>query len=1233
MHSTTRIVFIALALCAGAYGLHAQGTAFTYQGRLNDHTAPAAGTYDLQFTVYDDPTAGNSVGSPLTNSATAVSNGLFTVQLDFGPGIFDGSPRWLEIGVRTNGAGSFSTLIPRQALTAAPYAILAGNAAAVAAVNVTGTLGLSQLPVQLVTNGAAGLSLDGSFTGNAGGLTNVSPRAIASTPVLSATPIGSIVVGTNPQCVAVSGRYAYVANYASKTLQIVDVNTPSNPQLLGAVTTSGNPIAVAAAGRYVYIEFQFSTSLEVIDVSNPASPIGVAVIPTGNFPAFIAASGRYAYIVNSGASTLMIADLNSPTNPVIIATIATGAGPVCVAVSGHYVYVTCSNGSLLDVFDVDVPSAPVLVGTVATDTNPDSVAVVGRYAYVACAGASKLDVIDISSATAPTVTGTIATGAFPASVAVAGRFAFLANRNANSLQAIDVSNPTNPITAGSVTAGGQPVSVAVVGRYAYVANYSGKTLQIFDLGGAYLQELESGSLETGTLQTRDSAAVGNNLDVRGGLSVSGSARFAGGVSGDGSGLIALKSSQLTGVIPAALLTDAYSLTNPGNVIAGNGASLTNLNATNIVGLAPPGAALSSTFVGTNPVCIAVSGRYAYVACYNSKTLQIVDVSTPGSPQTMGAVNTSGNPIAVAVAGRYAYLEYQFSTTLQVIDISNPWNPFVVGSVPTGNFPQFIALSGRYAFVANHGAGTMMVVDVNSPTNPVVIATVSTHSGPYAVAVVGHYVYVVCNLDNVLDVIDIAVPSLPVLVGICGTDATPQGVAVVGRYAYVACSGAGLLDVLDVSDPTSPGGLGSVATGSNPTSVAVAGRYAYVADSGSADVAIVDVSIPWEPAMAGTIPTDPNPTSLAVVGKYAYVANNAAETMQVFDLGGAYLQHLEAGAVEMSSLQTRDSAVIGNNLDVRGGLTVAGSARFGGTLGVSSLNTVSLFATNFTALNFNVPGLLLTNGNVGIDTATPETRLQVGNYGSTADRYITVATAGGNHYRSGLNLRHFNSGYGWTLVSDERDSTFRLLSHFNDTNGIARLIVDRFTGNVSIGTNYPGHTLDVGGAVFATGGFIGDGSGVTNISASQIAAGTVSDTRLSGNVALLNAAQTFTGTNAFAGITSPKWKATSVISSVGALPLSNTLSCSGGTLLIFVSGSGRSTGGGTLIGMNVQIDGVTIDTCTVLANPAATHLAFVPKTIVRTGVAPGSHTIGLIPTAGTTTDLNDNFNVTVTELPF
>src|SRR3954468_2438480 len=117
-------LFILFVVTSGAL---AQGTAFTYQGRLTDGGTTRSGTYDLRFTIYDALSSGSQVSRILTNAATGVSNGLFVVTLDFGPDAFKGPGRWLEIGVRTNGSASnFTALTPRQPITATPYAIFSG---------------------------------------------------------------------------------------------------------------------------------------------------------------------------------------------------------------------------------------------------------------------------------------------------------------------------------------------------------------------------------------------------------------------------------------------------------------------------------------------------------------------------------------------------------------------------------------------------------------------------------------------------------------------------------------------------------------------------------------------------------------------------------------------------------------------------------------------------------------------------------------------------------------------------------------------------------------------------------------------------------------------------------------------------------------------------------------------------------------------------------------------------
>ncbi len=93
------------------------GTSFTYQGELRQGSDLASGEHDLVFTLWDALAAGSQIGAAVAVNDVAVTNGRFTVELDFGANAFTGDPRWLQISV--DGA----VLTPRQAVTHAPYAL------------------------------------------------------------------------------------------------------------------------------------------------------------------------------------------------------------------------------------------------------------------------------------------------------------------------------------------------------------------------------------------------------------------------------------------------------------------------------------------------------------------------------------------------------------------------------------------------------------------------------------------------------------------------------------------------------------------------------------------------------------------------------------------------------------------------------------------------------------------------------------------------------------------------------------------------------------------------------------------------------------------------------------------------------------------------------------------------------------------------------------------------------
>lgn len=81
--------------------------------------------------VFNAVSGGANIGGLLAPNGVAVSNGIFTVTLDFGSAPFTGPARWLDIAVRTNGAGGYTTLNPRQPLTPTSYAIYANSAGTV----------------------------------------------------------------------------------------------------------------------------------------------------------------------------------------------------------------------------------------------------------------------------------------------------------------------------------------------------------------------------------------------------------------------------------------------------------------------------------------------------------------------------------------------------------------------------------------------------------------------------------------------------------------------------------------------------------------------------------------------------------------------------------------------------------------------------------------------------------------------------------------------------------------------------------------------------------------------------------------------------------------------------------------------------------------------------------------------------------------------------------------------
>lgn len=245
-------------LLSSVVAVGAQSSVFTYQGRLSSNGAPAEGDFDFRFTLQTTENLPSQIGVALTNAPLQVTNGLFVTQLDFGGGVFDGGPRWIEIGVRTNGsAGAYTVLAPRQLLTATPYAIRAANySGTVASTNLTGKVPDSNLSSNVAllsllgTNAFQGSVSATNFYGYGGGLTNVPGRLFDFVPT-----------GTN---LTAQGNYGYLA---TNNLTPVIITLPPTANL-----AVGTTIRISASGAAGWVVAQNSN--QVIQVANLSANMG-----------------------------------------------------------------------------------------------------------------------------------------------------------------------------------------------------------------------------------------------------------------------------------------------------------------------------------------------------------------------------------------------------------------------------------------------------------------------------------------------------------------------------------------------------------------------------------------------------------------------------------------------------------------------------------------------------------------------------------------------------------------------------------------------------------------------------------------------------------------------------------------------------------------------------------------------------------------------------------------------
>ncbi len=368
-----------------------------------------------------------------------------------------------------------------------------------------------------------------------------------------------------------------------------------------------------------------------------------------------------------------------------------------------------------------------------------------------------------------------------------------------------------------------------------------------------------------------------------------------------------------------------------------------------------------------------------------------------------------------------------------------------------------------------------------------------------------------------------------------------------------------------------------------------------------------------------------------------------------------------------ALDFKDNGGVESNLQIQGKANTNGGVELELVIGNQNAGNNDLAIGPVDATNkFTPEVVVLDNGNVGIATTTPTHKLHVNDVAGIRQNRLYVSGGnipGGSDVWCSMtyNAFHKADNSAWVFpdpshaaVTIEMDDykgkpRFQVFSTTTNATQAWNLLfaIDGNTGCSSFATSPTTARLSINGLVPAQGllnffppdadiSYDGGNDSLLWIKALNNAAtaffggnigiGTTNPT------ALLDIANV-TKFGSDGSIRTPRFNVQQPLSTQGALPINVNFNSNGGSLILFVSGSGFSIAGSQAIGVQVLIDGIFRNIAQVFTNEANSHKAFTANAMWVTGVPGGVHLLTLDPMPNTSTDFNDFFNVTIIELPF
>ena len=316
-------------------------------------------------------------------------------------------------------------------------------------------------------------------------------------------PRGNYSIGYPSFCtiLAVKNDYAYIPDMMNELIVIVDISDPDLPVYAGEYAAAAEDLF--AGEPYTYLAV--NNTLQITDLQLPSNPVLISYITLGTEDGSkIFVDNGYAFIGDSGGE-VWIVDVSESLNPQIV-TSFTAVGEVRgIFAVEDLLYIVSQEQ--LQIVDISVINAPQIVGSYFDGdlSSYSNIHVNGDYAYIVNLIGGFLE-IDVSNPSAPFREGFFQTAGWCRGLAYTNNYFYISTDCSfqilnNELVGIDDDyNSTCNVTECVLSNFPNPFKSTTTINFSVVNSDKNTTITIYNLNGQKIKTLVNKKLNTGTHQ-------------------------------------------------------------------------------------------------------------------------------------------------------------------------------------------------------------------------------------------------------------------------------------------------------------------------------------------------------------------------------------------------------------------------------------------------------------------------------------------------------------------------------------------------------------------------------------------------------------------------------------------------------------------------------------------------------------------------------------------------------------